>query len=150
LELLAIGTGVGAVAAILLHAWPPPFRSVSFARPSPLVALGVIIGLAVANALLEEALWRILVYRILISASVPGLLAVIIQAIGFGLAHRAGLPGGLSGMVGAGAFGMLQGVLRLRGRTLWDLVLIHAVVDGIIFLSVWQSWLLFGANRFGP
>ncbi len=80
----------------------------------------------------------------------PGMITVIIQAIGFGLAHRVGLPGGFSGMVGAGAFGMLQGILRLRHRTLWDLVLVHASVDVIIFVTVWQSWAVFGGNGFGP
>jgi membrane protease YdiL (CAAX protease family) len=114
------------------------------------VALVVITCLAVGNALLEEVLWRVLVYRALIGAAVPGLLAASVQAVAFGLAHRSGLPGGLSGMIGAGAFGMLLGLLRLRGRTLWELVLIHAVVDAIIFFNVWQSWVLFGATRFAP
>ena len=113
-----------------LHLAPPPVRRLGWVRPSPLVSLSVIAVLAVANALLEEVLWRFLVYEAVMSAAIPGpgMITVIIQAIGFGLAHRVGLPGGFSGMVGAGAFGMLQGILRLRHRT-----------PGISFLSTLRS-----------
>ncbi len=128
--MLALGALVGCGAAILLHLAPPPVRRLGWVRPSPLVSLSVIAVLAVANSLLEEVLWRFLVYEAVMSAAIPGpgMITVIIQAIGFGLAHRVGLPGGFSGMVGAGAFGMLQGILRLRHRT-----------PGISFLSTLRS-----------
>ncbi len=64
-----------------------------------------IVGLALINAGTEEALWRVLVYGAL-SEVLTGPAAMVIQALGFGIAHRRGLPGGALGMVGAGVFGL--------------------------------------------
>jgi hypothetical protein len=54
--LLTVGAVTGAAAAELLHLSPPPIRTLSFARPSLMVLIIAIVGLAVANALLEEIL----------------------------------------------------------------------------------------------
>jgi hypothetical protein len=149
-QILGLGAlfGVGAVA--LLHLNPPPMRFIRFAEPPLAASVLLIASLALVSAFLEEWLWRLLVYVAVLQAGLPATAGMVLQAIGFGIAHRRGLPGGPVGMIGAGAFGLAQGLLRLRGRSLWELVCIHAFVDGIIFTAVWHSWTLFGGARFGP
>jgi membrane protease YdiL (CAAX protease family) len=139
--------GVGAVC--LLHINPPPIRFVSIGRPSEVTSIFTIGVLAVTNAGLEEWLWRVLTYRALLQRTIPKGSAVVLQAIGFGIAHRRGLPGGSLGMIGAAAFGLSQGLLRLRGRSFLELLLVHGIVDGAILPLVWHRWTVFGGAHFG-
>lgn len=129
----------GAVTPVFLVGWVVFFKpNVSdIARiipqlPIPLLAIGAI-GFAVANALLEEGIWRGLFQSSLAELfSVPA--AIAIQAISFGAMHAHGFPRGGMGMVLAGTWGGMLGVLRWKSRGLLAPVLSHVVADMTIAL----------------
>lgn len=146
-EVLGLGAAFGLAAALVLRLDQPPL----IVREPHLAGIPLalaIVGLALINAGTEEALWRVLVYGALAEV-LTGPAAVVIQALGFGIAHRRGLPGGALGMVGAGVFGLALGALRLRQRPYWELVAIHTIVDGIMFALVWH-WGWVRQAHFGP
>ncbi len=146
---IVIGALSGGGAVVLLTLRNSPHRVMPFSAPPAALAALVIVVLAMANAVMEESLWRLLLQGSLTGEGLGGAPAVALPAIGFALSHLGGLPGGPIGMLGAGLFGLAQGILRRKGRSLPELSLIHFVVDLIIFSFVWQTGLVFGHNHFG-
>lgn len=100
--------------------------------PGALSLMGVVLALAVLNSLGEELLWRQCILQGLgrTGVALPTALATISGS--FGSAHLHGLPDGLLGVLGAGAFGLALCLVRLR-RGLSSAILVHVVVDLALF-----------------
>jgi len=105
-------------------------------RPKPFVMVLLCVVLAGANAVIEETIWRAgfaRVGRLVLGARPVGV--GVIQAVGFGLAHFHGIPGGAVGVVAASFFGGLMWVIATRWR--WTAALVaHGCTDLVIFLYV--------------
>lgn len=96
----------------------------------PLLILGGA-AFALINAFFEELMWRgIFQTRLLELFRAP--LAVGIQAVSFGVAHAHGFPRGVVGVVLAGVWGAMLGMLRQQARGLLAPVLAHVVADSTI------------------
>jgi membrane protease YdiL (CAAX protease family) len=65
-----------------------------------------------------------------------GVLAALAQALLFGLAHAYQGP---TGMLMSGAIGLAFGLLMLRFRSLWPLVLAHGVIDTVSMLALFAG-----------
>jgi uncharacterized protein len=135
-----LGVGAGLVAAAVVaplvlsavDAAPPAFL---VQRP-PVVLLGAaVVGAAVLNALAEESLWRGAIVGQDRELGLPAGWTVAAQAVGFGVAHWHGIPGGPVGVLAAGAFGALMAVIRLRVGFRAAL-LAHVLTDIAIFAVV--------------
>lgn len=85
------------------------------------------------NALMEEVIFRSILFDGL-SARLGVPIALVAQAVAFGLAHRHGYPPGHVGTVLAGVFGFALGVLRLRSGGLLLPYMPHVAADVTIFV----------------
>ncbi|MGW0228584.1 CPBP family intramembrane glutamic endopeptidase [Actinopolymorpha singaporensis] len=98
--------------------------------PLWLAILGIA-GFAVVNPVWEELLFR----GVLLSelAAVWGARAgVVLQAALFGVAHFAGFPSGVVGMIMAGSWGFALGVMRLRSGGVLIPYLVHVAANLVI------------------
>jgi membrane protease YdiL (CAAX protease family) len=92
-------------------------------------------GFAAINALIEEIIWRGVEMAALEAAFGVGVLALVLQAGQFGLAHyRGGFPNGWSGVGLTFLFGLAMGWLRGRTKGLVMPWIAHAVAD---FTIIW-------------
>ena len=92
----------------------------------------IIVLAGVAFSLLNAAVEEVVFRGVLMSAlsQVLGLpAAVVLQALAFGVLHLHGVPDGPVGMVMAGVWGLLLGVLRLRSRGLLAPYVTHIAAD---------------------
>jgi uncharacterized protein len=74
------------------------------------------------------------VFQACLSELFPFTTAIVIQAISFGVAHAHGFPRGVTGVVWAGSWAYLLGMLRTQSRGLLAPVLAHFVADMTIVL----------------
>ncbi len=89
---------------------------------------------AVVNALMEEAVWRWILWDLL-SRAVPFAAAVIVlQAVSFGLAHIHGFPRGWIGVGMAGLYGLFLGLIRWRSGGIVAPIVAHVFADATIFV----------------
>ncbi len=102
--------------------------------PLPALVLGGV-AFAAANAALEEIVWRGVFQRGLEAALNPAL-AIVIQAASFGVAHAHGIPSGPLGMVLAGGWAVLLGVLRRASGGLLAPFVAHFIADATIAVIV--------------
>lgn len=102
--------------------------------PLALLVTGAI-AFAIVNALLEELVWRGVLQDRLTHAFGPTL-AIVLQALSFGLQHAHGFPRGVVGVVLAGTWALMLGLLRRRSRGLLAPVLAHVVADATIAILV--------------
>lgn len=65
-----------------------------------------------------------------------GVLAVLAQAVVFGLCHAYQGP---TGILVSGAIGLAFGLLMLRFRTIWPLVVAHGLIDTISMLALYAG-----------
>jgi len=98
---------------------------------------------ATINALTQEVIFRG-VYQDALSLSFRNeWVAILLQALVFGLIHIEGIPSGLSGVIMAFSYGTVLGVLRRLSGGLLLPVAIHFVTDLFIFYLVfYKAWLL--------
>jgi membrane protease YdiL (CAAX protease family) len=104
----------------------------TFLPPAPLIAL--VLGGAVftlANATLEELVWRGVLQRGMESTLGPAL-AIVVQAASFGLAHAHGVPRGVAGVLLSGSWAVMLGWLRRRSGGLLAPIVAHVVADATI------------------
>ncbi|WP_437534599.1 type II CAAX endopeptidase family protein [Sorangium sp. So ce726] len=104
----------------------------------PLLLLGGL-GFALFNALLEEAVYRLVFLGSLDAVTPSGWIAVLIQAAAFGLSHLRGFPGGAVGVTLATLYGVMLGALRRRAGGLLAPYVAHVVADFTIFVLL-LSW----------
>lgn len=103
---------------------------------SPVVLVLAGVGFALVNPAVEEALFRGLLQPALVSLGARPAIAVLGQAVAFGSIHLAGVPGGPLGMVLAGTWGALLGVVRHRTEGLLLVWLVHVAANATIFTTV--------------
>lgn len=65
-----------------------------------------------------------------------GLLAAVAQAVLFGLGHAYQGP---TGILVSGAIGLVFGLLMLRFRTVWPLVVAHGLIDTVSMLALYAG-----------
>jgi membrane protease YdiL (CAAX protease family) len=90
------------------------------------------VGFSVLNAVLEEIIFRGVLYEALVDGYGP-LAAVCIQAIAFGVVHAHGFPRGVIGVAMATLYGLVLGVLRQRSGGLVAPLVAHVFADATIF-----------------
>lgn len=88
----------------------------------------------------EEVLFRGFVQSrlqaLLPSRSYAGVLAAAIQAVLFALGHA---YQGATGVLVSGAIGLVFGLLMLRFRTVWPLVIAHGLIDTVSMLALYSG-----------
>lgn len=104
-------------------------RNIPEVNPALLMLGGV--GFALLNALCEEWIWRgVIQSRLTALFSTP--VAVVVQALSFGVAHTHGFPRGIVGVALAGSWAILLGALRARAGGLLSPTIAHVVADATI------------------
>jgi uncharacterized protein len=106
--------------------------------PIALLAIGGLI-FVVANAALEELIWRGVFQDGLERLMAPGA-AIAIQAMSFGILHAHGVPRGFVGVVLAGVWAAMLGMLRRRSGGLLAPFLAHAVADTTIAVIIFTLY----------
>jgi uncharacterized protein len=96
-----------------------------------LAALGLLF--AMANAAVEETIYRGMLMQALDAALGPGWTSLALQSAAFGMMHLHGFPRGWIGVGLATIYGAMMGVLRRRSQGLLAPWLGHVAVDGAIF-----------------
>lgn len=135
---IAVASGLALVAWVKLV--KPDLYSIAGMIPavSPIGLVGAALTFSILNALLEEVIWRGILLQWLAQVLRPGI-AILIQALSFGIAHWNGVPSGLSGVVLATGYGILLGMLALRTDGLLAAVLAHVAADLVIFSLLYAS-----------
>jgi membrane protease YdiL (CAAX protease family) len=134
----------GGVAPVALVSWlvllQPDLRDVAaLVTGLPLPALVVLgVGFALVNAALEETLWRGLLQPYLAVLVGPAL-AIVLQAASFGAQHAHGVPRGLVGVLLAGTWALMLGLLRQHAKGLLAPFLAHVVADATVAVIVMTS-----------
>lgn len=121
----AFSIGASAITAALF----PDF--VAGAEVSTEAGFGVVaISLVVLPPLVEELVFRgMLLERWTVKWRLG--IAIVVQAIAFGVLHV--------DPVGAGLFGVVMAVMYLRTRTLWVPIVMHALNNGVVLLAVFTA-----------
>jgi membrane protease YdiL (CAAX protease family) len=94
------------------------------------------LGFATANALVEEFIFRGILWDALERLFTPIWLILTVQAVIFGAMHLHGVPRGISGMALAAIYGALLGIVRWQSRGLGAPVITHFFADLTIFLII--------------
>jgi len=134
---------VSSVALVLwVHLIEPDLTDVTERIPAWHPALLALLGLAFAcmNALGEEIIWRGIMQDALEAGLGPGIAAMIVQGLSFGLFHINGFPRGLVGVGLATFYGVMMGILRMRSRGLLAPWIAHVCADATIF-AIMAFWL---------
>ncbi len=132
---------VGGVTPVALLGWlalfHPDLSAVRAALPAAPLAVLVLggLGFAVVNAVLEE-----LVFRGVLQSSLEPTFgaagAILLQAVSFGVEHAHGIPRGPVGVLLAGTWAVMLGVLRRHTGGLLAPVVAHVVADATIAVIV--------------
>jgi membrane protease YdiL (CAAX protease family) len=99
--------------------------------PAWLVLVGA--GFSVVNALIEETIWRGILWELLSRAVPVAGVVVVLQAGSFGLAHLGGFPRGWAGVGLAALYGLFMGLIRQRAGGLGLPIITHFFADVTIF-----------------
>lgn len=133
---LAAGALAAALAAHRFTGSPMQF---DVPRPGAMLLAGVVMGLAAANAVGEELLWRAGLAAGLTRSGAGWPVVVVVTAVSFGFAHLHGIPAGPLGAAAAGMFGLMLGVVRHR-YGFAAAVLVHFGADvGIFCVAAWTA-----------
>lgn len=131
--LVAVSSAAALVTWVRL-AEPNLERAMAMVPEAPLVLLVLgAVGFAIVNATLEELAFRGVLQTSLAEATGSMPLAIVLQAIAFGLAHLHGVPNGWLGVAMAGTWALVLGWVRVRSRGLVTPILGHVVADLVIF-----------------
>lgn len=91
---------------------------------------------ALLNPTVEEVLFRGALQTMVFDVSARPTLAIVVQGAAFGAIHLGGVPGGPLGMVMAGAWGAVLGVIRHRTGSIRVPWLVHVCANVGIFTTV--------------
>jgi membrane protease YdiL (CAAX protease family) len=108
---------------------------------SPVLLIAAGLGFALANATIEESIYRGVLMQGLDTVFGPGKLSVILQAVPFGLIHLNGTPSGWLGVSMAGVYGLMLGSIRRRSQGMLAPFVAHVFADIVIFsmLVIWAK-----------
>jgi membrane protease YdiL (CAAX protease family) len=129
---------VSATILLIFHQWAPPQLGPAAAvlaslEPAALAAVGL--AFAMLNAFVEEVLFRGVILHHLTHA-LGAWLAVLAQALAFGMLHLDGYPYGPVGVALTFAYALLLGALRLRSGGLLAVWIAHVCADVVIFVLI--------------
>ena len=99
-----------------------------------LILLGILF--AVVNSIVEESIYRGILYDSLKLFMDNRIIVILIQAAIFGAAHWQGFPRGVSGIVLSFIYGLLLGTIRHRSHGLLAPMVVHIATDFTIFLLI--------------
>jgi membrane protease YdiL (CAAX protease family) len=132
--LVGLLSGGIAVGTFSMGVWRPVRRLVvPFGRPPTVVLWLALALLALANAAMEEFVWRGLLVGLLSKIGVAPALIGGLQAISFGLAHIRGIPGGVVGVMLTTGFALVQYRIVIRSRNIGGAIIAHWIADIAIF-----------------
>ena len=99
------------------------------------------VAFSLANAAVEEAIFRGVFLQALDTSIGPGIISLAIQAVLFGWMHysEVGFPKGLLGVAMASVYGLLLGYVRYRARGMLAVWLAHTGTDIAVFAIVATS-----------
>lgn len=140
---LVVGTIVATV--IALAVWqrvfdgrlPQEYVEVAAGKPWGLV-LAAAVAFSLLNAAVEEIIFRGVLLSSLTQVLRPAL-AVVLQAVAFGVLHLQGVPSGAVGLVMAGTWGLLLGIMRIRSGGLVAPYLTHIAADATIVVLMFPA-----------
>jgi membrane protease YdiL (CAAX protease family) len=89
------------------------------------------VGFALVNALLEELIWRGVIQDGL-NPLFGSAVSIALQGLSFGLQHAHGIPRGVVGVVLAGSWAVMLGMLRRHTRGLLAPFIAHVVADSVV------------------
>lgn len=92
-----------------------------------LIAAGI--GFAIINAIAEEFLFRGILFEALLTARLSLFWVLVFQALSFGILHLYGFPRGWVGVVLAGIYGLMTGLIRILSKGIYYPVLVHFFAD---------------------
>lgn len=134
LVLLVAVSSAAALVTWVLTAHPDLEQAMAMVpEASPMLLVLGAVGFAIVNATLEELAFRGVLQSSLTKATGSMPLAIVIQAVAFGLAHLHGVPNGWLGVAMAGTWALVLGWVRVRSRGLVTPILGHIVADLVIF-----------------
>jgi hypothetical protein len=136
LALIGLTVVVSSVALVVWHTIARPDLSDLYAQMpqlSPLLLAATGLVFALFNAAAEEAVWRGILLEALLATLPDARVAVLVQAVSFGICHIQGFPRGLSGMVLAGIYGVMIGYIRVRSDGMLAPWVAHVFADITIF-----------------
>ena len=139
LRLILYGIAVVVISSVALAVWylltSPDLEIYSEFFPQiefwKLISLGVLFS--VTNALVEEAVYRGILWDGLGKLISDIKIVIILQAIVFAVAHLWGIPNGIIGMFLAFIYGIFLGTIRYLSRGLLMPILTHIAADMTIF-----------------
>ncbi|MGD2109575.1 MAG: type II CAAX endopeptidase family protein [Phycisphaerae bacterium] len=92
------------------------------------------LGFAIVNAIIEELIWRGIIWEMLAGSIGSTALIIVLQAVSFGLFHIHGFPRGVIGVVMASVYGVALGWIRHRTGGLGAVIVTHVFADIVIFV----------------
>ena len=116
---------------------PQAYLDAAAGRPLWLLATAGA-GFSLLNAAVEEAIFRGVLQTALERVSGP-IVAIVVQAVAFGVLHIVGVPTGVVGALMAGGWGVLLGLMRWRTQGLLAPYVAHVAADATIFLMLLPS-----------
>jgi hypothetical protein len=136
---IAITIVVAAISGISLISWyvivKPDISDIAgriiHAHPVALIFTGLLFS--ISNAVCEEFVWRGMVLDAVERAFSSSVVAVLVQALSFGMAHLNGFPRGASGIVLASIYGCIMGCVRQNSKGLLAPIVAHAFADAVIY-----------------
>ncbi len=136
LWLIVVTVIVSAIALVawhqLLHPDLSDLQAMIPAMPGLLLPLAGI-GFAIVNAVIEELIWRGILWDMLVKAIGKVPVVIILQAVSFGVFHIHGFPRGAIGVAMATVYGLALGVIRHRTGGLGAAIATHIFADLVIF-----------------
>jgi len=136
---ITLGCAVVVISGISLIIWyklcDPDISEFTAFLPhsSGLVLLAAGLGFSIINALVEECIYRGILWEGLHIITRRWEVALIIQALIFGVAHWWGVPNGVAGVMLATIYGLMMGGVRYVAGGLLLPIVVHVFADLVIF-----------------
>ncbi len=139
--MLILGTIIISCLALILwvHFLSPDLSRYKSLIPNTSLSMALLFGFGFCtfNAAVEEIIWRGVMMEALESSFGPGLLAMLVQALSFALAHYlSGFPNGWTGSAMVFVYGIMLGIIRRKSKGIAACWLAHSAADFTIFCLV--------------